>query len=52
MRSYENVKHYIEEENDKECKLETNKEDYIDTHQDLDLRCKCGNPFVASFHRI
>jgi len=49
---YEKIKHYIEEENDKECKLETLKEDYVDTHQNLDLRCKCGNPFTASYHIV
>ena len=51
-RKYEDIKHYIEEENDKGCKLETTKENYINTHQDLDLRCKCGNPFTTDFHRI
>lgn len=49
---YEDIKHYIEEENNSGCKLETKKEDYINTHQKLDLTCKCGNHFVADFHRI
>jgi len=51
-KTYEEIKHFIEEENDKECKLETTKDNYIDTHQNLDLRCKCGNPFSTSFHLI
>jgi len=51
-RKFEDIKHYIEEENDMGCTLETKKEDYINTHHDLDLTCKCGNPFNANFHRI
>ncbi len=51
-KTYEEIKHYIEEENDKGCKLETSKEDYINTHQKLNLRCKCGTPFSVSFHEI
>ncbi len=51
-RKYEEIKYHIEEENDKGCKLETSKEDYINTHQKLNLRCKCGTPFSVSFHEI
>jgi hypothetical protein len=44
---YEYVKYCIEVESNSGCKLLS--ENYVRKNADLDLECKCGNPFKRSF---
>lgn len=50
---YEEIKEYIEGINGNGCKLQTTKEEYINNNMKvtdkLDLVCKCGDAFKASF---
>lgn len=47
---YIDIKNYINSHND--CELLTKEDDYINTHQELDIVCKCGNEFKASYKRF
>lgn len=47
---YEQIKTFINSHSN--CKLLTLKENYINTHQELDILCKCGNKFKTSYKRF
>ena len=44
---YIDVKNYIEVESESSCKLKS--KEYLGIRKDLDLICKCGEPFSTSF---
>lgn len=53
---YEEIKEYIEGENGNGCKLITTKEEFLEnnlnSHDKLEIRCKCGNIYEANFYRF
>jgi hypothetical protein len=48
--TYEEVKYFIEIESNSGCKLIS--EEYINSKNKLDIRCKCGNTFPKSFEKF
>jgi len=44
--SYEHVQEFIKNNN---CELLTEKEDYIDTRHNINIKCSCGESFIATF---
>jgi len=49
---YEEIKHYIEIESKSDCELITTEDEYVNTHIDVDIKCKCGNYFQTTFHQF
>ena len=47
--TYEEVKCFIEITSNSDCKLQSTKEDYINTLTKITINCSCGEPFVTSF---
>jgi ribosomal protein L34E len=49
---YKEIKHYIEIESNSGCELLTTEDEYINTHLNINIKCKCGNPFTTAFHQF
>ena len=49
---YKEIKHYIEVESNSGCELITTEDEYINTHLNISIKCKCGNPFTTAFHQF
>jgi len=49
---YKEIKHYIEIESNSGCELLTAENEYIDTNNDINIKCKCGNLFTTTFHHF
>ena len=49
---YKDIKHYIEIESNSGCELITTEDEYVNTHLDIDIKCKCENPFTTSFKQF
>lgn len=52
IKSYEDIKKYIEITSESGCKIITKKEEYKTKKQKLDLACSCGNHFQTSFENF
>lgn len=50
QRSYEDILEAVKK--DGNCELVTSKEDYINTKQKIQFRCKCGDIFDTTFHEF
>ena len=49
---HKEIKNYIEVESESGCELITTKDEYIDTNNDINIRCVCGNSFATTFHQF
>jgi len=49
---YKEIKHYIEIESGSDCELLTTEDEYINTYPDINVKCKCGNPFTTPFKQF
>jgi len=50
--SYEEIKYYIEVQSQSGCELLTTEDKYINTHLNIYIKCKCGNPFITTLQQF
>lgn len=49
---YSEVRRFIEEDSDTNCRLLTIENEYVNTRLNINIKCNCGETFATSFHEF